>query len=41
MSTDLSIRAIQKKIAGRASRSIVGEITKRADHPASALVTTF
>lgn len=30
-STDLSIRAIQRKIAGRASRSIVvGEITKRA-----------
>ena len=29
-STDLSVRAIQKKIAGRASRSIVGEITKRA-----------
>ncbi len=29
-STDLSIPAIQKKIAGRASRSIVGEITKRA-----------
>ena len=29
-STDLSIRAIQSKIAGRASRGIVGEITKRA-----------
>ena len=29
-STDLSIRAIQKKIAGRASRGIVGEVTKRA-----------
>lgn len=29
-STDLSIREIQKRIAGRASRSIVGEITKRA-----------
>jgi len=29
-STNLSIRAIQRKIAGRASRSIVGEITKRA-----------
>jgi DNA invertase Pin-like site-specific DNA recombinase len=29
-STDLSIRGIQKRIAGRASRSIVGEITKRA-----------
>ena len=29
-STDLSIRAIQKRIAGRASRSvIVGEITRR------------
>lgn len=28
-STDLSVRAIQKKIAGRASRGIVGEITKR------------
>ena len=29
-STDLSIRQIQRKIAGRASRGIVGEITKRA-----------
>jgi len=29
-STGLSIRAIQKRIAGRASRGIVGEITKRA-----------
>ncbi len=29
-STDLSVRAIQKQIAGRASRGIVGEITKRA-----------
>jgi len=29
-STDLSIRAIQKKIVGRASRGIVGEITKHA-----------
>jgi DNA invertase Pin-like site-specific DNA recombinase len=29
-STDLSIRQIHKKIGGRASRSIVGEITKRA-----------
>jgi DNA invertase Pin-like site-specific DNA recombinase len=29
-STDLSIRQIQAKIAGRASRSMVGEITKRA-----------
>jgi DNA invertase Pin-like site-specific DNA recombinase len=28
-STDLSIRQIQRKIAGRASRGIVGEITKR------------
>ncbi len=28
-STDLSVRDIQKQIAGRASRSIVGEITKR------------
>jgi DNA invertase Pin-like site-specific DNA recombinase len=28
-STDLSIRRIQRKIAGRASRGIVGEITKR------------
>ena len=27
-STDLSIRQIQSKIAGRASRGIVGEITK-------------
>ena len=32
-STDLSIRQIQKKITGRASRSIVGEITKRARAP--------
>ena len=30
ISTDLSIRAIQKKIGGRASRGIVGKITKRA-----------
>jgi DNA invertase Pin-like site-specific DNA recombinase len=29
-STDLSIRQIQSKIAGRASRGVVGEITKRA-----------
>jgi DNA invertase Pin-like site-specific DNA recombinase len=29
-STDLSIRQIQARIAGRASRSMVGEITKRA-----------
>lgn len=29
-STDLSIRQIQARIAGRASRGIVGEITKRA-----------
>jgi DNA invertase Pin-like site-specific DNA recombinase len=29
ISTDLSVRAIQKQIAGRASRGIVGEITKR------------
>ena len=29
-STDLSIRQIQDEIAGRASRSMVGEITKRA-----------
>ena len=37
-STDLSIRAIQKQIAGRASRGIVGEITKRArsDQPTTA-----
>jgi len=28
-STDLSIRQIQRKIAGKASRSVVGEITKR------------
>jgi DNA invertase Pin-like site-specific DNA recombinase len=28
--TDLSIRQIQSKIAGRASRGLVGEITKRA-----------
>jgi hypothetical protein len=35
-STDLSIRQIQAKIAGRASRSMVGEITKRAHFTASA-----
>ncbi len=29
-STDLSIRQIHKEIGGRASRSIVGEVTKRA-----------
>jgi DNA invertase Pin-like site-specific DNA recombinase len=29
-STDLSIRQIQSKIDGRASRGLVGEITKRA-----------
>jgi hypothetical protein len=29
-STDLSIRQIQAKIAGRASRTIIGEITKPA-----------
>jgi DNA invertase Pin-like site-specific DNA recombinase len=29
-STELSIRQIQSKIGGRASRGIVGEITKRA-----------
>jgi hypothetical protein len=29
-STDLSIRQIQSKIPGRASRGLVGEITKRA-----------
>jgi DNA invertase Pin-like site-specific DNA recombinase len=36
-STDLSIRQIHKEIAGRASRSIVGEITKRtrAGQPAA------
>ena len=28
-STDLSIRQIQRKIAGKASRGVVGEITKR------------
>jgi DNA invertase Pin-like site-specific DNA recombinase len=28
-STTLSIREIQKKIAGKASRGVVGEITKR------------
>jgi DNA invertase Pin-like site-specific DNA recombinase len=27
--TDLSIRQIQRKIAGKASRGVVGEITKR------------
>ena len=28
-STDLSIRQIQKKIAGKASRGVVGQIAKR------------
>jgi hypothetical protein len=28
--TDLSVRQIQVKIGGRASRGVVGEITKRA-----------
>jgi DNA invertase Pin-like site-specific DNA recombinase len=37
-STDLSIRQIQKEIAGKASRSVVGEITKRIRAgPSSAL----
>lgn len=31
--TDLSVRQMQSKIAGRASRSIVCEITKRARAP--------
>ena len=35
-STDLSIRQIQIKIAGRASRGLVGEITKRARNTAPA-----
>jgi len=34
-STDLSVRQIQAKIAGRASRGIVGQITKRARAPSS------
>jgi DNA invertase Pin-like site-specific DNA recombinase len=33
-STELSVRQIQKEIAGRASRSVVGEITKRVRAPA-------
>ena len=41
MSTDLSVRAIQKKIAGRASRGIVGEITKRTDQPVRNPVNPF
>ena len=32
-STDLTIRAIQKMIGGKASRGIIGEITKRARAP--------
>jgi DNA invertase Pin-like site-specific DNA recombinase len=36
-STDLSVRQIQSKIAGLASRGIVGEITKRARAPSSPL----
>jgi hypothetical protein len=35
-STDLSIREIQTKIGGRASRTIVGEITKRTRFTAPA-----
>jgi hypothetical protein len=36
--TDLSVRQIQSKIAGRPSRGIVGEITKpaRAGHSSAA-----
>jgi DNA invertase Pin-like site-specific DNA recombinase len=34
-STDLSVRQIQARIAGRASCGIVGEITKRARAPSS------
>ena len=34
-STDLSVRQIQARIAGRASRGIVGQITKRARAPSS------
>jgi DNA invertase Pin-like site-specific DNA recombinase len=34
-STDLSIRQIQKEIAGKASRGVVGEITKRVRGTAS------
>jgi hypothetical protein len=41
-STDLSIRQIQKEIAGRASRGVVGEITKRIRAtPAPALWPLF
>jgi DNA invertase Pin-like site-specific DNA recombinase len=37
-STTLSIRQIQRKIAGRASRGVVGEITKRIrTRPSAAL----
>ena len=36
-STDLSVRAIQKPIASRASRGFVGEITKQV--PAGSVVT--
>ncbi len=39
--TDLSIRQIQARIAGRASRSMVGEITKGSRHRTGTLVTTF
>ena len=35
-STDLSIRQIQNKIAGRASRGLIGEVTKRARSTTSA-----
>ena len=40
-STDLSIRQIQATIAGRASRSMVGEIQAGSRHRARTLVTTF
>jgi DNA invertase Pin-like site-specific DNA recombinase len=40
-STNLSIRQIQSKIAGRASRGLVGEITKRArEQPAPVALPT-
>ena len=35
-STDLSIRQIQIKIAGRASRGLIGEVTKRTRNTTSA-----
>jgi hypothetical protein len=36
MTTDLTIRQIQSKISGRASREFIGEVTKRTRDAQSA-----